>query len=424
MGDIVHSVYTQKEEHLALEKNDIRPGSDIQGYERPKINDLKKLKIREQLTGYLFIFPAFIVIFLFGLFPIGYALYMSTFNWRVTKGKFVGLENYLKIFGDWRNLLVLLVGIAIIVLGFYLWGRLFKDSSKNRVIGKIVGLITLALGVWIFSRGWFLVTEGGQFLAGVGPELPAGNKDFMTSLIITLYYALGTVPAEIVIGMILAFILYQDIKGKEIFRMIFFLPYVTPAVTTAVVFQIIFSNRETSIANTVLNFLGMDPLKWRFERTPVINLLGMDVEGFWAGPSLALVTIMIFGIWSFIGYNTVIFLAGLGNVPKEIYEAAEIDGASKGQMFKNITMPMLSPVTFYLTLVAFIGTFKAFNHIYVMRTPSAQDSVITTSILIWDRFYKANQYSIATSQAIVLFLVILGLTLAQNKLMGERVFYG
>jgi len=150
----------------------------------------------------------------------------------------------------------------------------------------------------------------------------------------------------------------------------------------------------------------------------------MDVEGFWAGPSLALVTIMIFGIWSFIGYNTVIFLAGLGNVPKEIYEAAEIDGASKGQMFKNITMPMLSPVTFYLTLVAFIGTFKAFNHIYVMRTPSAQDSVITTSILIWDRFYKANQYSIATSQAIVLFLVILGLTLAQNKLMGERVFYG
>ncbi len=67
MGDIVHSVYTQKEEHLALEKNDIRPGSDIQGYERPKINDLKKLKIREQLTGYLFIFPAFIVIFLFGL---------------------------------------------------------------------------------------------------------------------------------------------------------------------------------------------------------------------------------------------------------------------------------------------------------------------------------------------------------------------
>ena len=93
-------------------------------------------------------------------------------------------------------------------------------------------------------------------------------------------------------------------------------------------------------------------------------------------------------------------------------------------MFRHITVPLLSPVTFYLTLVAFIGTFKAFNHIYVMRTPSAQDSVITTSLLIFDRFYKANQYSIATSQAIVLFLVILGLTFAQNKLLGEKVFYG
>jgi multiple sugar transport system permease protein len=168
----------------------------------------------------------------------------------------------------------------------------------------------------------------------------------------------------------------------------------------------------------------MDPLKWRFEPKAVTTLLGMNLEGFWAGPSLALVTIILFGIWTFIGYNTVIFLAGLGNVPKEIYEAAEMDGATKTDMFRHITMPLLSPVTFYLTLVAFIGTFKAFNHLYVMRTPSAGDSVITTSLLIWDRFYRANQYSIATSQAIVLFLVILGLTFAQNKLMGERVFYG
>src|SRR5690606_11663868 len=122
---------------------------------------------------------------------------------------------------------------------------------------------------------------------------------------------------------------------------------------------------------------------------------------------------------SFIGYNTVIFLAGLGNIPKEMYEAAEIDGGSRWDQFRYITIPMISPVTFYLTLIAFIGTFKAFNHLYVMRTPSAGTSVLTTSLLIFDRFYKANQYSIATAQAIVLFLIILGLTLAQNKILGE-----
>jgi len=85
---------------------------------------------------------------------------------------------------------------------------------------------------------------------------------------------------------------------------------------------------------------------------------------------------------------------------------------------------MISPVTFYLTLIGFIGTFKAFNHIYVLRTPSAQNTVITASLMIFDRFYRANQYGIATAQAIVLFVIILGLTLVQNNVMGKQVFYG
>jgi len=421
----MQSVLIKKEEHLAQET------IEVQVHKHPKGGDLHKLKRKEQVTGYLFILPAFIIIFIFGLFPIGYSVYMSLFNWQVTKGKFVGAANYLKIFGDWRSLIILLIGIGVIVLAFWIWKNLFKDKAEKRFIAKIIAGLVLVLGIFMFSSGWRLITEGGQFITpgklfkdGLGPELPAGNSAFMKSLIVTLYYALGTVPVEIIIGMVIAYILYQDIKGKEVFRMIFFLPYVTPAVTTAVVFQIIFSNRETNIANTVLGLFGMDPLKWRFESKPILTLLGLHLEGFWAGPSLALVTIILFGIWTYVGYNTVIFLAGLGNVPKEVYEAAEIDGASKFDMFRFITIPLLSPITFYLTLVAFIGTFKAFNHIYVMRTPSAGDSVITTSLLIFDRFYKANQYSVATSQAIVLFLIILGLTFAQNKLMGERVFYG
>ena len=85
---------------------------------------------------------------------------------------------------------------------------------------------------------------------------------------------------------------------------------------------------------------------------------------------------------------------------------------------------MISPVTFYLTLIGFIGTFKAFNHIYVLRTPSAQNTVITASLMIFDRFYRANQCGIATAQAIVLFVIILGLTLVQNNVMGKQVFYG
>lgn len=376
-----------------------------------KTQSLHATILRESLTGYLFVLPAFLIILTFGLFPIGYSVYMSLFNWGVVKGKFVADRNYLMIFGKWENLLIVVVGLAMIMLAFWVWENAFKSIKRGPMIAKLVTAVILLVGGGLFVTGWLQMAE-------------TGNAQFLKSLIITLYYALGTVPLEIILGMILAYILYQDIIGKEVFRMLYFLPYVTPSVTTAVVFQIIFSLRETSIANTVIGWLGIDPLRWRFEPKPVLELLGINVTGFLAGPSLALVTIIIYGIWSFVGYNTVIFLAGLGNVPKETYEAAEIDGASRGDMFWGITVPLLSPITFYLTLIAFIGTFKAFNHLYVMRTPNAQDSVITTSLLIFDRFYKANQYGVATAQAIVLFVIILGLTFAQNKLMGSKVFYG
>ena len=371
----------------------------------------KQQAFKDQVTGILFTFPALLIILIFGIFPIGYSIYMSMFNWQVTKGPFIGDKNYLLIFGSWTNLLVLLAGLALFILGFYVWRRAFQTMNNGQRWAHIAGALVLILGGVIFVTGWGMMYE-------------TGNKDFLNSLIVTVYYALGTVPAEIIIGLVLAYILYQDIIGKQAFRIIYFLPYITPSISTAVVFQIIFSSRETSLANRLVGFFGVDPLKWRFEPKPVLNLLGFDVSGLAGGPSLALVTIILFGIWSFVGYNTVIFLSGLGNIPKEIYEAAEIDGGSKWDRFWHITIPMISPVTFYLSLIGFIGTFKAFNHLYVMRTPSAQNSVITTSLLVFDRFYKANQYGVATAQAIVLFMVILGLTLAQNKLMGERVFYG
>ncbi len=385
--------------------------TSAQGESTKPQRGIQWLKQREQITGFLYILPAFIIIFLFGLFPIGYSFYMSLFNWRVRRGNFVGFGHYFDIFGDVWGFLLFLAGVGLLVLAYWVWNKAFRSLTASGLIAKLIAAVALIAGGFILASGW-------------GRMIAAGNADFLNSLIITLYYAIGTVPLEIILGMVLAYVLFQSIRGKEIFRMVYFLPYITPTVSTAVVFQIIFSSRDTSIANMVLGILGMDPLKWRFEPKPVTQLLGLNIQGFLAGPSLALVTIMLFGIWTYVGYNAVIFLAGLGNVPTEIYEAAEIDGANRFDMFRHITMPLLSPVTFYLSLVAFIGTFKAFNHIYVLRVPSAQDSVITASIRIFDTFYKANMYGVATSQAIVLFLVILGLTFVQNKIMGERVFYG
>jgi multiple sugar transport system permease protein len=214
--------------------------------------------------------------------------------------------------------------------------------------------------------------------------------------------------------------------------MLFFLPYVTPVVAGAAVFRSIFNPREERLANTVLSWVAVEPQRWLFETRPVGQLLfgdflgrfGVEVTGFWAGPSLALLSIILFGIWTYTGYNAVIFLAGLGGIPKELYEAAEIDGASGTQRFAHITVPLLAPVTFYLTVLGFIGTFQAFTHLYVMREPAVRDAVDTASLVIFDTFYARNDFGTAAAQSVVLFLIILAMTLLQNRLFGRRALRG
>lgn len=370
-------------------------------------------ELKENITGYLFISPAVLVIAIFGLFPIGYSIYMSLFKWRVRKGDFIGLENYSDIIGDWGGLLIFIAGLVLLGLAFWVWNNAFRSINNGALVAKLTAaLLLVAVGLTL-SLGWEKMTT-------------AGEDVFLNSLIITLFYAIGSVPIQLLLALILAYILFQNIRGKEIFRMIYFLPYVTPIVSTAVVFRTIFSPRETSLANILIGNIGIEPLKWLFEPKPVTELMfgWENLNSFLAGPSLALVTIILFGVWSFVGYNTVIFLAGLGGISKEIYEAAEIDGASTWGLFRHITIPLLSPITFYLFLISFIGTFKAFNHIYVMKVPNAQKTVITASVQVFQTFYTENNFSVAAAEAIILFLIILGLTFAQNKLLGDRVFYG
>jgi len=376
----------------------------------------------EWLTGYAFVAPAAVIIGIFGLFPIVYALYMSVYSWRVRKGAFIGLENYLRTVGDVRGAIAFFGGLLLVLVAHWLWTDAFRGGHEGarRALRAAGALVLLGAGVSV-ALGWRLMTL-------------RGDRAFLQGLVRTVYYGFGSVPIQIALALVLASLLFQKIRGREFFRMLFFLPYVTPAVAGAAVFRAIFSPRRDFLANTVLSWLHIPPQRWLFETKPVTEILfgGLlahlgvhgPFTGFWAGPSLALVTIILFGIWTYVGYNAVIFLAGLGNIPRELYEAAAIDGADGVQQFRHITVPLLSPVTFYLTVLGFIGTFQAFTQIYVMRQVAVRDAVDTASVVIFDTFYKRNDWSLAAAQSVVLFAIILILTLYQSRFYGRTALRG
>jgi multiple sugar transport system permease protein len=220
--------------------------------------------------------------------------------------------------------------------------------------------------------------------------------------------------------------LFQRSRGHELFRMMMFLPYITSTVASAAVWSYIYSP-DNGLLNTILRSVGLSGLRWLGEPAGVFALLaqqaGVTLPGWAHGPSLALVSVSIYTTWVFIGYDITIFLAGLVNINVELYEAAKVDGAKGWSLLRYITFPLMSPTIFFLLIVTVIGTFKAFNHIFVMTGGGPSDSTQTASILIFQQLYAFNRYGYAAALSFILFTVILILTLTQNYLAGRRVVY-
>ncbi|MCB0061857.1 MAG: sugar ABC transporter permease [Caldilineaceae bacterium] len=314
----------------------------------------------------------------------------------------------------WTQIITISAGFLLLVLAWWLWDSASERQSNVSVALRLGGAALLMIGAWV------LIGELPRVIA-------AGDKDWWIGLLATVWYSVGTVPTQLIISLVLAVLLFQDIKGKGFFRMVYFIPYIAPFVGTAAVFRIIFSSRPNALLNSTIGFLNVDPLLWLSEPRGLFQLLLGDTIQLpiWAaGPSLALVVIMIYGVWTFIGFNTVVFLAGLGNIPKPLYEAASIDGGGRWAQFRNITLPLLSPTIYFLTLYSVIGTFKAFNHLYVLRNAAALGTTDTASIVIFEAFKRDTRYGYASALAILLLLIILVLTFVNNRIASKRVFYG
>lgn len=351
--------------------------------------------------------------FINGVVLISFAGLLLWLTWAEIQGAYAAaLEDGVEL-ELWATLLTLSAGFLLLGIAWILW-----DGASERGTGTM--LWRLGAAAMLMVGAWFLIGELPVVIA-------AGDRRWWLGVINTFWYSLGTIPAQLIIALVLAVLLFQEIKGKSIFRMIYFIPYIAPFVGTAAVFRIIFSNRPTTPLNSTLSFLGGQPLNWLSEPKGLFQLLlgsSVTLPEWIAGPSLSLIVIMIYGVWTFIGFNTVIFMAGLGSIPRDVYEAAAMDGAGRVAIFRNITLPLLSPTIYFLTLYSVIGTFKAFNHIYVLRTAAALGTTDTASVVIFTIFRETSRYGYASALAILLLIIILALTAVNNRIASKRVFYG
>ncbi|MCP5099587.1 MAG: sugar ABC transporter permease [Chloroflexi bacterium] len=356
------------------------------------------------------ILPNFTVTAVTFLLTIGIAIVLSRFTWNELQSS--------ERFGLALVRIRYLAGaLLVLAIGYAIWHWATKQQNNLKLgLGIVGATVFIAGGVWLATI-WPVISKD-------------SDADFYQSLSVTIWYSIGTVPVQLAVSMVLAYLLFQNIKGKGLFRIIFFIPYIAPAVATAGIYQAMFSLRPSSIANSLIGATTADTaLRWIREPGPAISaigqFLGIEAAANWEfGPSLALVVVILYSIWVFVGYDTVIFLAGLGNIPFSLYEAARIDGANQWQLFRHITFPLLSPTTYFLSVISVIGTFKAFNHIFVLRTPEAQGTIDAASVHFFVTFQRASRFGYSTSMAIMLFIIILILYLIQNRIAARSVHYG
>ena len=296
----------------------------------------KRIKrIKEALTGYLFISPATLILLTFAILPSIFVFYISTLRWNMIGPKqFIGLQNY-------ENLL---------------------------------------------------------FRSPYAPE-------FWHSVLVTIEYVAMSVPLQISISLVLAVLLMKPIKFRWLFRLGIFISYVTPLVATSIVWMWMFNESDYGIINAVFKMLHLHTVKWLLSFPP------------------ALIAIVLYVSWHEIGFDTIIFMAGLSNVSPELREAAQIDGANANGVFWNIVWPLLSPTTFFILIISMIGAFKMFTPVFVMTSGGPYNSTTTMGFYLYVKAFQDWKAGYASAVAVMLFIFIFALTLLNMKFTGRKVFY-
>lgn len=220
----------------------------------------------------------------------------------------------------------------------------------------------------------------------------------------TLLYSVIYVPCSIVLSLGLA-ILLNKAWGKMFYRAVFFLPQIVTSVGIAVVWSWIYQP-QFGILNMILKFFGIQGKEWLRD------------------PSTAMGAVIVMSIWWGLGYNIVLFLAGLQNVPRTYVDAAKIDGANERQVFFNITVPLISPTTLLVTITTMINAFQVFDQMFLLTSGGPAKKTYTMAIHIYQTAFKSYELGKASTAALILFFVVVAVSVIQFKLSDKWVHYG
>lgn len=269
-------------------------------------------------------------------------------------------------------------------------------------LGFFVGLPIVG-ALWVSLHDWSGI--GGRTYIGLANyrEL-LEDPGFTASLKVTALYVVTFVPLLFALSLALALLVNQRLVGSGFFRSAYFVPFMLSLVVASVIWAVILDERA-GLLNAALGKIGIGPQPW----------LGSTTFALWS--------VVIVTLWQSIGYSMIIFLAGLQDIPRQLYEAATIDGARAGQRFREITLPLLKPTSVFVLVISFIGAFQLFEPIFVLTQGGPADATTTTVFYIYRQGFEFLRLGYASALAVVLFAIILVFTLIQLRVFRHEAHY-
>lgn len=296
--------------------------------------------------------------------------------------------------------------------------HIMAKAKKSRLTGKYIGLLYISpwlIGFLIFELYPFIsslfysftdlsLLKSPQFI-GVKNYVKMFTSDalFLQSLKVTFIFVLIAVPAKIIFSLMIAVLMNQKLKGINVYRTIYYLPSIMGgSVAVAILWRYLFS--RDGLVNIVINRLNIPSIDW----------IG--------SPNVALYTISMLTVWQF-GSSMVLFLAGLKQVPNELYEACKVDGGSRIRMFFSITLPLLTPIVFFNLIMQMINAFQEFTAPIIITGGGPLNSTYLYGLLIYENAFKFFKMGYASAISWVLFIIILAFTLLIFKSSSRWVYY-